>query len=132
MYRSRTTRRLSAPVLEKMNNKLAGLQGKILSSGAKLTMTMSVLLAALPIYYFSLLDPPPATIVAMQKLRSSCFWNDCDGHKRCHWVSWNKLCCSTDERGLGIKKIKDVIQTFSYKLSWRFCLNDSLGKYFAS
>lgn len=58
-----------------MSPKLEGRQGKLLSSGAKLTLIKSVLLVML-VYYFSLLDPLDVTVDALHKIVANFFWND--------------------------------------------------------
>lgn len=67
----------------KMNKKLEGWPSKLLSAGAKLVLINSVL-AALPIYYFAMIDPPISTISNMKKNLSTIFWSDNSGNKKHH------------------------------------------------
>lgn len=108
-----------------MVNKLQGWQGRILSTGAKLTL-IKVFLIALPIYYFSLSAPTTATIKDMHRILANFFWNDNNGQHKCHWIKRTRICLPYEEGGLGIRHINDIVHTFSFKLWWRMRENTSL------
>lgn len=67
------------PVLSKLGARLVAWQGKVLSTGAKLTLIKSCLLA-ISIYYLSLIEPPKDLIKGMTRIISNFFWNYIDGN----------------------------------------------------
>lgn len=61
LYIERRLGRLFSPVLQSMQQKLEGWTGKLLSTGAKITLIKHVL-QDIPIHYLSLIQPPASTI----------------------------------------------------------------------
>lgn len=43
-----------------------------------------------------------------------------------HWISWEQILLPTDEGGLGIRRLSDMVIVFSYKLWWRYRALNSL------
>lgn len=75
---------------------------------------------ALPKYFISILDPPMVCLLEMHRIICNFFWNDNLEGKRCHWVSWKKLCIPLDEGGLGLRQIYEMLEAFNLKQWWRF------------
>ncbi|KAL0281699.1 UNVERIFIED_CONTAM: putative ribonuclease H protein [Sesamum radiatum] len=50
--------------------------------------------------------------------------------KKIHWTKWSNVCYPTEEGGLGIRNLRDMVTAFSYKLWWRVRLNNSLWSQF--
>ncbi|MDD0148504.1 hypothetical protein PSY31_22725, partial [Shigella flexneri] len=61
IYRGRTTTSLFSALFDKVQKKLAGWKGKLLSMGGRLTLIQSVLNSQ-PIHLFSLLNRPSKTM----------------------------------------------------------------------
>src|SRR4051812_34173946 len=103
LYIGRPSRRLFDPILSKMNNKIGGWKGKLISAGGKLVLINSVL-QAIPVYYLSFMDPSSSTIKDLARLMANFFWHDKDGNQKHHWVSWNTYSLPVEEGGLGFRK----------------------------
>ncbi|XP_012833982.1 PREDICTED: uncharacterized protein LOC105954839 [Erythranthe guttata] len=46
--------------------------------------------------------------------------------RRPHWVAWETICRPVGEGGLGLRRLTDVIDTFTYKLWFRFRAQNSV------
>lgn len=125
LYTGKKKISLFTPLIRKMESRLASWKGKLLSFGAKLTLIQSCL-SAMPLYYLSLIDPPKGVFRALEKIIMRFFWSSNDGEKKCHWLSWNKMCWPIEEGGLGFRKFEDMAMAFSMKLWWRLRTSNSL------
>lgn len=111
-------------MLEKIQGKLVGWKGKLLSTGAKVTLIKNVL-QAMPLYYLALIDPPKVMLKSLDKMFANFFRNNNDGSDRIHWIRWTKICLPC-EGGLGLRNVQDVSNAFVIKLWWRFRENKSI------
>lgn len=64
---------------------------KILSAAGKKLLIKSIAVA-IPIYTMNCFLLPKYFCDDLNHLIASFWWNDYDGGKRIHWLSWNKLC----------------------------------------
>lgn len=119
LYKGRPRSSLFATVLDKLQIKLEGWKGKLLSSGAKLILIKSILMS-MPSYLISLIVPNKETIKMMNKIMSDFLWHNNKGDHRLHWASWKKICMPTEDGGQGIRHIDDISNTSVLKLWWRF------------
>lgn len=83
LFRGRLTSKLFSTILEKIQHKLSGWKGKILSSGAKLTHIKPVL-QAMPQYLLALVQPTKATLNVICNLMSDLFWHVAHGQHKLH------------------------------------------------
>lgn len=65
-------------------------------------------------------------LLLMEKYFANFFWGSTDGSNKYHWSSWHNMCLPKDEGGIGIRKMQDIIDTFSIKRWWRFRTQNSL------
>src|SRR5438270_446748 len=119
LYRGRPTKDIFTNLISKIQNRVSGWMGKLLSLGGKLVLIKSVL-QALPLYLIALIKPPKSIIYEINRIMSNFFWHDYDGSHKLHWVKWASLCLPTDEGGLGLRDIGDISKSYALKLWWRF------------
>ncbi|CAA0840379.1 Unknown protein, partial [Striga hermonthica] len=70
-----------------------------------------------------------STLDEIDQIMARYFWGYEDGSgrgRRTHWVSWDSICRPFAEGGLGIRRLRDIVTAFSYKLWWRFREGKSL------
>lgn len=90
-----------APVIEKMEKRLAGWKSKILSRGGRLTLINSTL-STIPTYLMSFYKFPKWAIKEMDKIRRNFFWANNQDGKGIHTISWKSICRPLDMGGLGL------------------------------
>lgn len=106
------------PMSEKIQKKLAGWKGRLLSFGGKIILIKHVL-ASMPIHILSVLNLPKGIHNDLNRILSSFLWNATDGSKRRKWVSWRKFCYPIEEGGLGIRDFNEVQQALFMKFAWK-------------
>ena len=89
----------------------------MLSVGGRLILIKHVL-AAIPLYTFTVLEPPKSILCQLEKIMSSFFWGEVDERDKRHWTKWSNLCKPTQENGLGLCQLDDTAKAFECKL-WR-------------
>src|SRR4051812_40114707 len=107
LYRGRPTKEIFSSLISKIQNRVSGWMGKILTMGGKLTLIKSML-QALPLYLIALIKPPKSIIYEIKRIMSNFFWHDSDGSHKLHWTKWDKFCLPTEEGGLGLRDIEDI------------------------
>ncbi|XP_073125486.1 uncharacterized protein [Henckelia pumila] len=66
------------------------------------------------------LQPPGTVIHRLEMICANFLWGSKNGDHKIHWISWKKVCLPFLEGGLGIRRLKDTVTTFSIKLWVRF------------
>ncbi|XP_073120238.1 uncharacterized protein [Henckelia pumila] len=97
------------------SRKLQGWQSKSLSFGSRLVLIKSVL-CSMPIFLLQVLQPPGIVLHRFEMLCANFLWGSNPGGHSIHWISWAKICLPTAEGGLGIRRLKDMVTSFSIKL----------------
>nr|KAJ0194327.1 hypothetical protein LSAT_V11C800406660 [Lactuca sativa] len=111
------------PIIKNFHSKLSVWKSKSLSFGGRLTLLKSVL-GNLPTYYLSLFKSPVGVLEELEKIRRSFLWGGCDGSKKIHWVSWEKVLVAKSNGGIGVGSIKALNIGLLVKWWWRL-KNDS-------
>lgn len=78
-------------------------------------------LSALPSYVFSSLQVPKTIIKSMETRMCSFLWggSSLEPIIKINWRSWERLALPACENGLGVKRLEDVMDSFSCKLWWK-------------
>lgn len=111
-----------APLIQKLQNRLAGWKSRFLSSGGRLILIRHVL-QAMPIHLLATMDPPKGVLRQLESLFSKFFWSSSDGQSRRIWRSWSGISYPTLENGIGVRKLEDVLSAFTCKLWWKLKQN---------
>ncbi|KAJ4768712.1 RNA-directed DNA polymerase (reverse transcriptase)-related family protein [Rhynchospora pubera] len=109
------------PILEKIERKLAGWHGRLLSRAGRLTLVSSVL-TAIPSYFMSVFLLPTWLIQHIDKVRRRFLWGTSDsGKKKIHLLSWSRICLPKKNGGLGLLDLN--LQNKSLLLRWLWKLH---------
>ncbi|XP_073133538.1 uncharacterized protein [Henckelia pumila] len=76
------------------------------------------------------LQPPGTVLHRFEMLCAKFLWGSATGGHSTHWISWEKICLPISEGGLGIRRLKDMVTSFSIKLWVRFRTVESLWSRF--
>lgn len=85
-------------ILDKINNRIAGWKGKLLSRAGRVTLAKSVI-AAVPSYTMQNLWFSEGVCDKIDASVRDFIW----GRKNCHWVNWNSMTKHRNRGGLGIR-----------------------------
>ena len=114
------------PILEKMEERLAGWKRLYLSKGGKVTLIKSTL-SSLPTYFLSLLPIPIKVAKQMEELQRDFLWNGIGDKCKLHLVNWSKVCRPVKNGGLGIRCLRRFNSALLAKWLWRYSVeNDAL------
>ena len=100
-------------------------KGKLLSQAGKLTLIKSVM-QAMPIYTMSIHLLPKDTCNRIDKIVRDFWWGDNTEKKKIHTITWEKICQTRSNGGLGIRKTKTFNKALVAKQFWRIGQNPQL------
>ncbi|XP_075496426.1 uncharacterized protein LOC142533504 [Primulina tabacum] len=125
LFRGNRVCSLFDPLVQMMSKKLEGWELKTLSPGSRMTLLRSVLLSV-PIYMFQVVQPPLAVMERLENVFNCFLWGSRSLDKKWHWARWSRACLPVSEGGLGFHRLKDIVESFSIKLWFRFRQGSSL------
>ncbi|XP_073051335.1 uncharacterized protein [Primulina eburnea] len=125
LFRGNRKSTLFEPLLMSVRKKLEGWESRTLSPGSRMTLLRSVLLS-MPINLFQVIQPPLAVIEKLELIFNGFLWGSRTLEKKWHWARWSRACLPTQEGGLGCRRLKDLVDSFSVKLWFRFRQGASL------
>lgn len=89
------------PLIEKLEKRLAGWRGKMISRGGKLQLVKSVL-STIPVYFMTCFLLPQWVIQRIDQIRKSFLWGKNDKVTRgISLINWELVCLPTDYGGMG-------------------------------
>ncbi|XP_062014459.1 uncharacterized protein LOC133730987 [Rosa rugosa] len=107
-----------AYIKERLSKKLEGWQGKLLSSAGK-DLLIRVVAQALPSYAMSCFLLPRTLCDSLHQMCAR-FWWGCKGdNRKIHWLSWEKLCNSKADGGMGFRDLYAHNLALLSKQGWR-------------
>ncbi|XP_019261368.1 PREDICTED: uncharacterized protein LOC109239280 [Nicotiana attenuata] len=112
-------------LISKVVSRIRGWHGRLLSYGGRVTLIKHVL-QSLPIHLLSAVSPPKTVLRKIEKLAANFFWGMEKDKNKYHWASWQKLCHTKEEGGIGLRSIEDVCRAMEYKQWWLFRTKETL------
>ncbi|XP_075499938.1 uncharacterized protein LOC142538510 [Primulina tabacum] len=71
-------------------------------------------------------QPPLAVMEKLERVFNAFLWGSRPLEKKWHWARWSRACLPVVEGGLGFHRLKDLVDSFSIKLWFRFRQGSSL------
>lgn len=102
ILKGRVTRENFAPIIDKVNTRLASWKNKLLNRSAKLCLAKSVV-SSLPIYAMEALSLPNSICDYIDKSIRRCIWAKDNSTRSWNLVPWNEIACPKEDGGLGIR-----------------------------
>ncbi|KAL0291297.1 UNVERIFIED_CONTAM: putative ribonuclease H protein [Sesamum radiatum] len=112
LYKGNKRKLLYVDLIDKIRAKIAGWEQCYLSYGGRLQLIKTVL-ASMPIYLLQVLNPPVSTLQKIEQIFAKFFWGSSTEQKKIHWTKWHNVCYPTEEGGLGIRNLRDMVTAFS-------------------
>ncbi|XP_062020952.1 uncharacterized protein LOC133737412 [Rosa rugosa] len=109
-------------IKEKLTKKLINWKAKILSCAGKEILIKAVA-QTMPLYAMNCYLLPRGLCDDIHKLCASFFWGDTNEKKKIHWRSWDKLCLTKKEGGMGFKNLYAYNLAMLAKQGWRLVTN---------
>ena len=108
------------PLIEKINNRLAGWKGKLLSKAGRETLVKAVL-SAQPIYHLTVFPPQKWLLQTIDRMRRNFLWKGgnpeaCSGG-HC-LVNWPLTCLPKDKGGLGVLDLDRFARGLRLRWPW--------------
>ncbi|RAL52378.1 hypothetical protein DM860_007235 [Cuscuta australis] len=104
---------------------LSSWYSKMLTPMGRLLLIKHVL-SSIPLHYMAVQSLPISIINLLHRNMANFFWGYNNGRPKHHWRSWESLCCTKEEGGIGIRNLKDLHQAYSLKLWWKAHKDDTL------
>lgn len=105
-------------VLDKVNQCLSSWKAKTLSLAGRVTLTKSVL-QALPSHVMQSCVIPKGVCDDIDKICRSFIRGEEQGQRRFHPISWERICQSKKDGGLGLPSMRDLNLTCMMKVAWK-------------
>ncbi|CAN1848456.1 Putative ribonuclease H protein At1g65750 [Linum perenne] len=109
------------PVLTLVNKRLDSWKARFLSFGGRVVLIKSVL-AALPVYYMSMLRAPAAVIRRIEGIQRRFLWACVAEQDKIHWINWDTVKSPKRVGGLGVQDLRILNSALLCKWLWRYAV----------
>jgi hypothetical protein len=112
------------PVVDRIVTRLASWNNKFLSFGGRLVLFKSVL-SSLLVYFLSFFKAPADIISTIESIFKTFFWEGGEDNRKIAWISWESICTSKEDGGLGVRRVGDFNISLLGKWCWRMLIDKS-------
>lgn len=91
---------------------------------ANRVVLINSVLNAIHIYSLSFYKAPMKVLNEIHQIQSKFLLGGGDLKRSIHWVSWNVICKSREEGGLGVKNVEIMNAALIFKWKWRILSDD--------
>lgn len=109
-------------LVNRFHGRMVGWKMHLLSYAGRLALIKSMLIS-LPVYFMSIAQLLTATIKAINKLMRDFLWGKLGGERYMVPIAWHKVCCASDEGGLGIRDVELFNKSLLLKVVWQLTQN---------
>jgi len=115
------------PVLTKLKARLNVWKGRFLSLAGRICLIKSII-TAVPLFYLSIFKAPDSVYQSIIRIQRKFLWGWGKEKRPIAWVSWEIVCKTKEEGGLGIRDIRKFNYALLAKWRWRL-VSDEKGKW---
>lgn len=118
LLHKRMTTHMYSFIVDKVRKKLSAWKARMLSQTARSLLIQSVL-SALPAYAMQTVKLPQSIIDNIERHMRRFYWDEWDGDRKLHYISWETLCKPKSYGGLGFRNLKAMNAALLAKLGWQ-------------
>ncbi|XP_058071175.1 uncharacterized protein LOC131220234 [Magnolia sinica] len=112
----RVKKALFQPLIDRVVARVAGWKVRVLSRASQAILVQHVL-GSIPMHSMAAAHLPTSVIGELEKHFAPFFWGWLDGKQKFHWTNWKAISIPKREGGLGIRKLKEVMQALRLKMT---------------
>jgi len=86
---------------------------------------LNAVLSSIPLYFLSFFKAPKKVLQEIVKIQRSFLWGGVEENKKICWLSWNNVCKTKEEGGLGIKNVEEFNLALLSKWKWRIITEEN-------
>ena len=79
---------------------------------------LNAVLSSITLYFLSFFKAPKKVLQEIVKIQRSFLWGGVEENKKICWLSWNNVCKTKEEGGLGIKNVEEFNLALLSKWKW--------------
>lgn len=131
MLHQRISKNAYAYVFDRLRKKLSSWKASSLSFAGRITLAQSSFLS-IPGYIMENSYIPALVCYEVERVCHNFIWGSSDNQRKCHLVSWEKICKPKEDGGLGFRNLRVLNRAYMMKLAWhleKLCVKIMRAKY---